>query len=220
MRIVSKFKDYYDVGQGLGYDPSIVYVREEKEIIFDKKYHRYNPSRGIIGFCGKLYPFVEYHFREKEKEKKVFFYSLDDVNKFVEQTFSDKEKENYNKKDRSFYSISKYKSYNINYHLSWTFDRMEYAFALTKDLGKLEYFAKYNTPIFIAPDHSKLIINGLLRPWEFYKAVDPYTAYQEISMFVGGVLLAPTNPIPDIDDETMRDVKGFDKWSFRKEPKK
>jgi hypothetical protein len=27
-------------------------------------------------------------------------------------------------------------------------------------------------------------------------------------------------PIPEISDDDMRDVKGFDKWSFRKEPSK
>lgn len=34
MRIISKFNDYYDVGMGLGYEASVVYVREPKAIRF------------------------------------------------------------------------------------------------------------------------------------------------------------------------------------------
>ena len=35
-------------------------------------------------------------------------------------------------------------------------------------------------------------------------------------MYMSGVLGQPIKPIPEIDNETMRDIKGFDKWSFQK----
>ena len=38
-------------------------------------------------------------------------------------------------------------------------------------------------------------------------------------MFISN-LAVPLKPIPKIDDKTMAEIKGFDKWSFRKEPGK
>lgn len=35
MRIISKFKDYYDMAQGFGYDPSVVYVRTSKKFDYN-----------------------------------------------------------------------------------------------------------------------------------------------------------------------------------------
>jgi len=50
------------------------------------------------------------------------------------------------------------------------------------------------------------------------KIISPYQAFQEISMFIE-MLGNPEKPIPQPSDDVMRDIKGFDKWSFRKEPK-
>jgi hypothetical protein len=62
--------------------------------------------------------------------------------------------------------------------------------------------------------------NACLKDLEFFRIVDPYTAFQEIAMFLGG-LAVPLKPIPHVDDKTMVEAKGFDKkWSFRKEPQK
>lgn len=53
----------------------------------------------------------------------------------------------------------------------------------------------------------------------FARVLDPYTAFQELSMFVGGVMARPGNPIVRItDDEVLAGKHGFDKWSFRKMP--
>ena len=56
-----------------------------------------------------------------------------------------------------------------------------------------------------------------LKDIEFARAVDPFTLFQEISMFVGGVLPRNTNPMVEIVDQVVKAEKhGFDKWSFRK----
>lgn len=51
----------------------------------------------------------------------------------------------------------------------------------------------------------------------FQKAVDPWTAFQELSMWVGGVLPKSGNPMVEIEDNKMKIAKaGFDdKVSFR-----
>lgn len=56
-----------------------------------------------------------------------------------------------------------------------------------------------------------------LKTWGFARAVDPYTLFQELSMFVGGVLPRNPNPMVEITDPDVKVAKhGFDKWSFRK----
>jgi hypothetical protein len=45
------------------------------------------------------------------------------------------------------------------------------------------------------------------------------TTYQEIAMFLGG-LATPQKPIPVPSDKDMVSIKGFDRFSFRKEPTK
>ena len=55
---------------------------------------------------------------------------------------------------------------------------------------------------------------------EFYKVIDAFTAFQEISMFIGGVLGIGEKEIVEIEDKYKIGQHGFDKWSFRKEPSK
>lgn len=57
-----------------------------------------------------------------------------------------------------------------------------------------------------------------LKDLGFARAVDPYTMFQELSMFVGGVLPRNPNPMIEITDPKIKIAKhGFDKWSFRKQ---
>ena len=57
-----------------------------------------------------------------------------------------------------------------------------------------------------------------LRAYEFMKRLDAFTMFQELSMFIGGVLPGGQSPMVKIADEKVRIHKaGFDpKWSFRK----
>lgn len=57
-----------------------------------------------------------------------------------------------------------------------------------------------------------------LREYDFARSMDPYTLFQELSMFVGGVLPRNPNPMVVIKDDKIKIAKhGFDKWSFRKQ---
>jgi hypothetical protein len=214
MRIVSKVKDYYDVGQGLGYDPSVVYVRTPKEIVLNPRVKGYPgvDTFGVVGFCGKLYPFLRttHHlYRDRTgKQGSVVAYTVEQMDRFVAEHYSTKEQENYHAP-----WATEWNRWGVKNRLSADWSRWK--------PNRLEFFAEHNTPVFIEdPGENLLKINGLLRPYGFAKVFDPYLAYQEIAMFVGGVLLAPVNPVPPVSDEDMRDAKGFDKWSFRREPMK
>jgi len=91
-----------------------------------------------------------------------------------------------------------------------------------------ELFEQERCPIFVAESHETdritwkavgtITFNPCLKDYDFMRVFDPYQAFQEISMFMGN-LAEPRKPIPAIDDKTMAEIKGFDKWSFRKPPK-
>lgn len=60
----------------------------------------------------------------------------------------------------------------------------------------------------------------MLKDYEFYKIFDTQSAFQEIHMYLSGVLGFSNPHVPVPDDVTMRDIKGFDKFSFKKPPSK
>jgi hypothetical protein len=49
---------------------------------------------------------------------------------------------------------------------------------------------------------------------------DYYDSIQEISQYISGVLGVNAPETVSISDESMRDKKGFDSWSFKKRPTK
>jgi len=59
-----------------------------------------------------------------------------------------------------------------------------------------------------------------LKDIQFYRVMDAYTLFQEIEMWVGGVLASSGNPMVEIKDDKVKAAKhGFDEWSFRKPPR-
>lgn len=80
-------------------------------------------------------------------------------------------------------------------------------------------------PVFVAKGGENRIgggsyieYNTRLKDLEFYRKFDAYQAFQEIAMWLGNQA-EPRKPIPVLDDVTMAEIKGFDKWSFRTPPK-
>ena len=63
-------------------------------------------------------------------------------------------------------------------------------------------------------------MNGELKRFHFFKALNPFTAYQELAMYVDGQLTYPGNQIIEIEDKYRIAAHGFDKKSFRKDPTK
>lgn len=60
-----------------------------------------------------------------------------------------------------------------------------------------------------------------LKEFDFIKLIDPITAFQNISMWVGGVIPKPGNRTVEIIDDKIKIAKhGMDKHSFRKLPEK
>jgi len=228
MRILSNFHDYYDGVMAMDGDRSIIYHRIPAETTSkDKNFARLIPplipshyrkeglnnsyyghyrglpySQFIIGFCGKIY-------RAVISTTNDFFYSAEDFIKWVINQNSYEEyskwyyKDQYKREDRS---LDLYFSYNNN---DGTF------------LDNV--FTTIDSPIFIMwynyHDRTEnFLVNGCLNKYNFQKIIPPYQAYQELSMYVGG-MAQQSKPMPKISDEVMQSIKGFEhKYSFRKEP--
>src|ERR1043166_791817 len=70
-------------------------------------------------------------------------------------------------------------------------------------------------------DHQWRVDDDTLKDVQFGKVLDPVRAFQELSMWVGGVLPRPGPPMVQITDPKVLLAKaGMDKTSFRKPPEK
>lgn len=235
MLIISKFNDYYDgVVSSVGIDKTIVFNREQKIIersnidfpkllVYEPYKNRYksnNPFQYlnrytyrletdtdyikidpfVIGFCGKYFIGWTKEIKEGNNIEKIITYNIEDED-IVDKI-----------KNKSY--IFKLESFHDVVHKIKTMDDMT-------------LFRDYKTPIFVVDytverkGDDKFIINPSLKEYEFYKIYDSFTAFQEIQMFLTGVLGNNEKEIEEIDDKHKIEQHGFDyKWSFRKEPKK
>lgn len=235
MRIIAKQKDYYDTALGFGHDDTIVYARQE-EILYpknvrDEKFpEEFKPllcqSRIIqedenrvtfkiitILFCGKLYGGIQVELSINTVfGPKIFietFYDEESLLKFLSKykiviSIEDKKK--------SFWSS--------NYNRT-----IKEQIKLRADAKFFDLAIKYMSPIIVIEEgrysHKNTIIkNALLKKYQFYKVIDAYQAFQEIDMFLSGVLAPENRPVTEIADKYKIQEHGFDKWSFRNCPTK
>jgi len=215
MLVVSKFHDYYDVGMKLGIDKTVVYERNTTFLKGKKFPNTPNLSTSewrcfVLAFCGKFYPFVCRFAR----------FEIKDIVWDVEEAVNVLPKTNRTK----YYSWDEYKL-DTEKGIREFFD---------KKYPHLEkFYHEHRTPVFgFIPErayhwrskndeYSTLVLNPNLKDLEFYKVKDPITAFQDIAMYMGGVIGAPPPPKEKIDDKVMAASKGHDgPYSFKKPPGK
>lgn len=234
MRIISDFRDYYDSLMGMGQDLDLQYLRHQKSEKFKgnfpkldqnwpfTSYHGLNANYYIVGFCGKVYAIIKLAKPHRTGPAlKATCLNLEEVDSFVEEHF---------KKDE----IAAYRSnkYQRNWLRPKRRDFQRFFEAVEKARDKYsEIFLQHHTPIFVIDPqgwkeggtgrrYPKITYNACLKAYDFVRIFDPYTAFQEIQMFLGG-LASPEKPIPEVSDKDMLLAKGFDaKSSFRKPPGK
>ena len=227
MRIISKYHDYYDSAMGMGIDKTITYVRETKELkdkdadtVMDgflpvRISHgggNYHVASGVVLFCGKKYKFLLLCMDTNGyvTPKPVFAYSANEVRNFVH-----KNKLEYEKQYR------RYKGYQET-RLDFTVDDVDLFFADSgKEVGA-DIFHKYRTPVIAAIPgvyprsyDTTYHINPRLLSVGFFVVKDAFSAFQDISMFLSGVLGVNARELVAISDKDMRDKKGFDDTSFK-----
>ena len=89
-----------------------------------------------------------------------------------------------------------------------------------KDIRFKNLFVNYNTPTFIIRYRISgykivMTLNPILKDLNFHTQLDPYTCYQEIAMYVSGVLGVGEKEIIKISDVEKRNKAGFDDVSFK-----
>ena len=247
MYIISKYKDYYDGAVGMGIDKTIVYERKIREEDCPKELsetlNRYGGQFSFaklafpknveyttkfihVGFCGKIYVGIQVHKKIADK------YSYDDKTEIEVLWDHDIIRKKLNSKvDQSkyfWYRNKKSDLENFNNYVA----KLE-AYDATK------WFREFHTPIFALTsppvddtywwrqefgfknDDSKLYINPRLKDYQFAKVFDPYTAFQEVQMYVSGVLGVNKDgtEIPATEKQKVAQ-HGMNKWSFRRPPSK
>lgn len=246
MLIASKFHDYYDTVSVYGIDKTCVYKRNKQELkgefVFGDEVRKTLRSswphaedfsrtkRGsvttwrvfkyVIGYCGKLYPMILVEKVTPAKTQTFGLYSPDEVSEFFE-------KENINLA-RSLYAYFSLREFSVKSKESMT------QFFEGEQFKSLEQeFHKNKCPVFVygrfpKPDsvmrfggEEQLVLNPKLKDFKFMKMKDPQTAFQDIFMFLSGVLGVSAPETVELSDKELAKKKGHgDKYSFRKPPGK
>ena len=216
MLILSKFHDYDCISKN-GIDKTIVYKRKESEVYEDltiknmtvaKVKSRTNflqyekrVEKFLVLFCGKSY--VGFICKEESE-----FSYYNDTKNIITYDF-DKAQEYYR-----FYKRIKW----IGQHPdNLKEEDKQYWLENNNKIVDSNIFIDHKSPIMIVRNHQPLILNPCLSNYNFQSCVDPFTAFQEIQMYISGVLGSQKEIAPlVVDEKTKVASKGFDKWSFRK----
>lgn len=207
MRIISDFHDYYDCLQRYGQDQSLIYNRKRRIVITDGRdwpSERLTPWQGtvsfrieVVGFCGQIYKSLNaivYPYKGKIDKR---CRSLEEVEELLQA----------NLRPRDLLNLdwaSKY--WGVGNRIRKYFEQEV----------SVKYFDE--APIWLIQEGgTKITYNPCLKDIKFYQVVEMQQAYQRLAQYLGSQA-QPEKPIPHIDDKTMAQAKGFDKWSFRKEP--
>ena len=222
MKIISHFHDYYDSIIGYGIDPLIQYKRFKTSFPFSNrrliyKNDNYNGvmfETFVVLFCGSHYVGFRVTKTNRFNEPIVdIFYDKKGFLKFLKGTkFEPRPYWHFYRRPR-MKKIDKAKYFDL------------LVAEIQKEFIKLSYnndwHVKYKTPIMVLDfdeDEKKysIICSPKLKDYKFQKVKDPFTAFQEISMFISNLFGYPGNPIIEISDKDKIKKHGFDKWSFRK----
>jgi hypothetical protein len=211
MRIISTFRDYYDSVLAHGFDDSVVYMREHRFVqprrsrvprnindIYDVLCRNYiydlsnHGGRFVVSFCNKIY------IGRKMTDQPYISYKPEEVDQFM-----DCERKPIPKMD--WYMRYVYEDF---LKVTKGFDDIDY--------NKLHH--DYQTPVLVVAD-GLLHINPKLEDLEFFRVVEPYTAFQEIEMYLSGILGKEVPNLVEISDKSKILKHGHDpKYSFRKMP--
>lgn len=227
MRIISKFRDYYDVVQSQGQADDLVFLRnKDKELlrsytlpILRYRIHRstrIQPSGHIIGFCGKLYPVVYMWTWQNWEGRAVegWCYNADEARAWVHNHLRKDEVKAYEAGSKKKW----WKGTGGKPEIEEFFQKVD-----EEQTKHAQLFEDYG-PIFHIPTHKydrtnsavEIEINPTLKEFEFYRVLDTYSTFQELTMYLGS-RARPEKKIPEVSNADMIEAKGFDrKTSFRK----
>lgn len=240
MKIISKFKDYYDIGLAYGTDPKCIYKRETVEINWEglvpsnnqfrtgdvknnpdwfkellshevlsrRKSIWWSPDEAknsyvrVLLFCGKVYVSVMAYDRSKKEWRR--FWSPESLRS------ADIERES----ERSSFGFM-YRARGPEY-----VDKLfRIGELFTKDFVD-KILRESGSPIVeLRGSNSGSDVSAVVNPnlslIGFQSVVDPYTAFQEVSMYMTNVIGIPENPMVEVDNDSKVAKHGYNKQSFR-----
>lgn len=242
MRIVGKTHDYYDSALAHGADMDLVYARATVETegcaddlgpafdmgkaprgdhFFDERRQRWATSDrfvpNLLLFCGKAVPFFrQFRYRPGAGSRpNLFHFEAGAVHAAVAETLGPGPL-----LDR--YTDRRPLGFGCN-----AFSRREVDawFGGTLDEGRAaEIHQRHGSPVILykvpaEPGRIRTVVDPVLRDIEFYRLRDAFTAFQDIAMYLGGVLRGNENPTVALSDRDRLAKHGMDpKWSFRRPP--
>jgi len=238
MIIISKFHDYYDSGMSYGLDKNLRYIRkrEETENVSEMPKQLYEMLKKLpdkydywqnsvlfsvrpflIVLCGQVY--LGYHlsglkdpnYKNPLPEQTLpdkYIYNLHSLKKILEK-YSKDEYQSFLKKSPTYRFL---KSFNHD-HLEEAFEEFG-----DKKIGVDIHIDEKAPILFIGHKKREYIYikNPVLRDIHFYKRLVAFTVFQNISMFIGGVVSGTFPPMVELSEKERIQKQGFDKWSFRK----
>lgn len=228
MRVISNFKDYYDCIQAYGYDPKIVYHRVTEDLgknITDRIWARITNSEKFLMFLPSANTIYSAYYKPQYYFHPFFVivggkvytgYKLMISNQacfYWEKNVHSQIEYNY---DKIHEFIAQYDDNQLKY-LENNWERVA-----KLDLSDLCLEAK--SPLLLLSRGSNQVIekpvnlkDPFLKDYKFAKCLEPYKMYQQLSMFVGNVLIEPNKPVWPISDILKAENHGFNKFSFRKQ---
>jgi len=233
MRIISKFRDYYDSAMAYGQDDRQVWVRNTTEMTEQEARDLLNSlseknALGIylppycvgaappytavyVGFCGKVYAGLIAHSRRWGVDDTVFW----SADAFLKWT-KDHDKDAYlwlNRPGRRDHWIRAESTVNQS---KTNFENLVTRFGVS--LHADDVFVDLGVPIFVVVNRryeATGATNPQLKQYGFASMVDPYSAFQELSMFIGNQLPLQQPDLIEISDKDRIQQHGFNKQSFR-----
>ena len=219
MIIIDKRKDYYDGLQANDQDRSLRYIRTEKKIDQDNNYISKidrNIDTGtlfLINFCGKIYPCIQF----SQNEKSINCYSIEEIDTVMANTSDNGENYFYDHVGRHGIIVKSREKYkNVLSGIETDYFNVKKSNEPWWNPLFQNLCEKHKSPVILIYRHN-IVINPLLRPLQFIKARQPYEAYQDIRMWLSNLAM-PDKVIPVISDELKAESKGFNKYSFRRDP--
>lgn len=235
MRIIGG-KDYYDGARAYGIDDDVVFVRHNHDKVEGVK-NAFDVTRKIdyyqedshgrfhwthakshnaqgpwiyphyVWFCGKLYTGVKARIAQVVPNLVKHFWDINQCRQFMDQ-------------HKLKLRVRKHYWYDNDEYVNKIEDLFQIKDATAEQLDFLidnGIAIAIWSPEFEHQNVWKFNTDGL-KSVDFAKAVDPYQAFQELSMFVGGVLPRQPREIVELSGEKiMLQKHGFDKWTFKKQ---
>lgn len=116
---------------------------------------------------------------------------------------------------KSIYERTKSYRFSNEGYKSWALT----AYDRAKHKSYVEKASELNAPIILFEDHGKCIVYPRLKDLQFFKVVEPWRAYQELSMFLGNIAAPDRTPVT-LSDKDRVNQHGFDlQYGFRKRPR-